>query len=734
MKWLKLGLLFYSIIILSGSIRAQQWINTWGPEGGTILELVENDGKLYGRTGTNIYVSEDNGDSWTILGGEEFNNITPGNLTSTSFGVHFTTTSSKVSSIYDGSTIEASAEGFGQFEFPAKIIHVKDTLFAVAGANLYKSIDGAKNWIKAGTVGAGDAIFGVDDIVVSSSFTAGIKASFDGGVTFEAFGPTVSFELVNSLAKLDDKYVLATTGGAWAKNTSGEWEKTFIKTGSFSNLAVIEGKIYGLNGSVSVVGGAIVASADVYASADTGKTWTLVEIESDTKPLYGDHNKVVAVGDNLYATAIQKSNALVSTDGGLNWTSLGTEGLRNPLTRGIFPIEDDIYVTTNGGAGTGQYGFGVFKSSDKGTSWSQVSIELPEGHNGSFYTVRKNGENLYACSYAGLFISSDGGDSWSILEGTEEWYISDIHFTENLWIMAGSDGFSRIWTSSDAGANWETHYQGIGAIFETFHVNNDNSGIVIGSNTALIASSQDLGATWQFAANDKGLALGGGYFNIGSIDTMFYTKSNASANIYKSSDHGINWEKATDLEGLKGVTVELIFSNNETLYVYGSTFAIVDGAFVNNYAIYKSTDGVNFEKSIELHGTPKGYSSPMFTFVGDELFLGYSGAPIFKYSSEDVGTVNEEVEFEKDQFILSQNYPNPFNPTTNISFNLPKAGNVTLKVYNMLGQQVATLVNGRMSAGIQVVTFDASQLSSGMYLYQIQSGNYIRTRKMMLIK
>lgn len=732
MKSIQNLILIGFLIFCSGVLNAQEWVNTWGPEGGAILELVEHGGKIYGRTGTNLYVSEDDGTSWSVLGGEEFNNITPGSLTATSFGVHFTATSTKISSIYDGTTIEASAEGFGQFEFPVKIINVKDTLFAVAGANLYKSIDGAVSWLKAGTVGAGDVIYGVDDIVVSSSFTAGIKASFDGGATFEAFGPTVSFELVNSVAKLGDEYVLATTGGVWAKNTSGEWEKTFTKIGSFSNLAVIEGNMYGLNGSVTVVGGAVVASADVYASADTGKTWIKVEIESDTKPIYGDHNKVVSIEGNLYATTIQKSNPLVSTDGGLNWTSLGIKGLRNPVIRGIFSIEEDIYVTTNDGAGTGQYGLGVYKSSDKGESWSKVPINLPEGHNGSFYTVRKNGTNLYACSYAGLFISSDGGSNWEVLAGTEEWYISDIHFTDNLWIMAGGDGFSRVWTSADAGANWEAQYQGIGAVFENIH--EAESGVVIGSNTTLIASSQDDGATWHFATADSGLSLfAGGYYDIGSIGSTLFSLPINEENIYKSEDGGKTWAKASDLVGLTGVAFDKLFTNNGELFVLGSRTVFEGGAFLFPREIYKSTDGINFEMVIELEGVATGFGSPRLTFAGEELLLGYKGSPIFKYTTDGMGTANE-LEEKAGTFLLSQNYPNPFNPSTNISFNLPETGYVTLKVYNLLGHEVATLINGRMSAGVKNVTFDASQLSSGMYLYRIQSGNNVQTKRMLLIK
>ena len=85
-------------------------------------------------------------------------------------------------------------------------------------------------------------------------------------------------------------------------------------------------------------------------------------------------------------------------------------------------------------------------------------------------------------------------------------------------------------------------------------------------------------------------------------------------------------------------------------------------------------------------------------------------------------------------YALYQNYPNPFNPSTMIGFDLPAAGPVTLNVYNPVGQQVATLVNSTLAAGRHTVSFDASALPSGLYLYTIKSGTFTATQKMLLVK
>jgi len=96
--------------------------------------------------------------------------------------------------------------------------------------------------------------------------------------------------------------------------------------------------------------------------------------------------------------------------------------------------------------------------------------------------------------------------------------------------------------------------------------------------------------------------------------------------------------------------------------------------------------------------------------------------------------VEDENAFTPDTYGLAQNFPNPFNPETTINFSLAQAGFTTLRVYNMLGEEVAELLNGYRNAGIQEITFDASTLSSGVYFYQLESGDFKMTKKMVLMK
>ena len=86
------------------------------------------------------------------------------------------------------------------------------------------------------------------------------------------------------------------------------------------------------------------------------------------------------------------------------------------------------------------------------------------------------------------------------------------------------------------------------------------------------------------------------------------------------------------------------------------------------------------------------------------------------------------------EFKLSQNYPNPFNPSTHIKITLPTSENVTIKVYNLLGEEITTVVNSKLSAGIHTYEFDGSNFASGVYLYRIKAGEWTDVKKMLLIK
>jgi hypothetical protein len=107
------------------------------------------------------------------------------------------------------------------------------------------------------------------------------------------------------------------------------------------------------------------------------------------------------------------------------------------------------------------------------------------------------------------------------------------------------------------------------------------------------------------------------------------------------------------------------------------------------------------------------------------------------YSSDLITDIKEEAPGKKEkpeEFSLKSAYPNPFNPTTTIKYTLPEATRVTLSVYNMLGKRVRVLVDKRQNAGEFTVKFTADQLSSGIYLYRLSTDDFVKERKMTLVK
>jgi beta-glucanase (GH16 family) len=189
---------------------------------------------------------------------------------------------------------------------------------------------------------------------------------------------------------------------------------------------------------------------------------------------------------------------------------------------------------------------------------------------------------------------------------------------------------------------------------------------------------------------------------------------------------------------------------------YGNSYTLSSGIFADNFHLFSIIWDdqrikwyVDNQLYNELDITPSSLSefqNNFFIILNVAVGGSWPGYPdsttvfpqkmIVDYVKvyQDVPNAVEQESGMPAEYHLYQNYPNPFNPETTIRYSLPESGNVTVKVFNMLGKEIATLVNGRKSAGDYKVAFDARNISSGMYFYSISTENYYQVRKMVLLK
>ncbi len=166
-------------------------------------------------------------------------------------------------------------------------------------------------------------------------------------------------------------------------------------------------------------------------------------------------------------------------------------------------------------------------------------------------------------------------------------------------------------------------------------------------------------------------------------------------------------------------TPTLYHTDTNTLIIPGtSTFLEVRVSETGEMTPLETYDGF---RSVVLNGE--------YLYAGVSVWDGY--LRVYQITDTPTSVIPDETAHE---FYLSQNYPNPFNPSTVIGYQLPAQSDVTLEVFDMLGRRVALLENGLRSAGRHEVSFDASSLNSGIYIYRIQAGEFVQTRKMMLVK
>jgi plastocyanin len=179
------------------------------------------------------------------------------------------------------------------------------------------------------------------------------------------------------------------------------------------------------------------------------------------------------------------------------------------------------------------------------------------------------------------------------------------------------------------------------------------------------------------------------------------------------------------------------FSPSTLTINLGDTVKFVLATIHNAREVSQTTWNANGTTSNGGFETPFGGGTVVLQQTGthyyvcvNHAFMGMKGQIVVNTSS-DVQTSNNNV---PSSFDLSQNFPNPFNPSTKISFSLPQKSNFTLKIYNAIGQEIKTLVNGEADAGIHEIEFNGSNLASGIYFYRLSTPGFTDTKRLVLLK
>ncbi len=369
-----------------------------------------------------------------------------------------------------------------------------------------------------------------------------------------------------------------------------------------------------------------------------------------------------------------------------------------------------------------------------------------------------SGTNLFAGSYdSGVFLSTNGGASWAKVWGTE-WLNVSALAVSGANLFAGTDG-GGVFLSTNNGTSWTQVKTGLtNTIVNCFAVTGTN--LFAGTATpGGVFLSTNSGTSWTGV--NTGLTNTSGYFSrasgVGALvvsGTNLFASTNGNG-VFRSTNNGTSWTQINS-----GLTDTIVFSlgvsgtnlfagtssggiflssNNGTSWTHLNTSPISVGCFAvlgtNLFAggVYLSTNsGTSWTQvNSDLPGAPVQALAVLDT----NLFAGTLGGGVWRRPlSEMITAVTDNGNNLPMRFSLSQNYPNPFNPTTNLSFSLPSRSFVSLKVFDLLGREVATIVSEEMSAGNYSRQWNAANMSSGAYFYRLQAGNYSEVKKLLVVK
>lgn len=400
-----------------------------------------------------------------------------------------------------------------------------------------------------------------------------------------------------------------------------------------------------------------------------------------------------------------------------DWTPVAGFGFNEIVWTMATDVNGHMYAGTWGGK--------IYKSTDDAGTWNIINDGMDVAFIWSIAIDDANGK-IWVGTEKGAFISRDNGENWE-LRGLDGQDVRAIVVAGQDHVYAGSWGNGVFELSSatnyqfvditDDNLNTAVHALAVNS-FGDVYAGTFGGGVfkLMNGTEEWLDTDSPSKFIWTLGVTSDDDIFAGSYGN-GVVATF---------------DNGANWYEMN--ENLPGQHVySIVVDNNDNVYITtwtGGVFMLT----MSSDRVVKSGNSNSVQSVAWEDAGLTGFnvSTLLVNQVTGTVFAGTSTGAVLKKTNSVVSVSDEEVAPIK--FELAQNYPNPFNPSTTIKFSIAKEGFFSVKVYSILGQEVTTLLANDLTQGNYEVSFDASKLASGIYIYQLVGDNVNFTKKMMLIK
>jgi photosystem II stability/assembly factor-like uncharacterized protein len=366
----------------------------------------------------------------------------------------------------------------------------------------------------------------------------------------------------------------------------------------------------------------------------------------------------------------------------------------------------------------------VYRTTNAGVNWS-VSYTTQNPLN-QIRSVSFSSANTGTACGGGLFNGSfvirtiNGGANWTTLSTGTNFYHMDVQMIDgNTAYLVGQSG--SILKTTDGGGSWNPQTSTTTRRLYALSFFNASIGMAVG-DTGVIVKTTNSGTNWNALTSGTTQTL----YNVAMLNTNDAIAVGVLGTLLKTTNGGVNWVPLSSgvTQTLRGIS----YINANLCYVVG------DGGLIRR----TTNGGTNWTSQNStltqiLHGI-SFIDTSTGTAVGDngKIIRTTNGGITF------IQPVSNEI---PEEFLLSQNYPNPFNPTTNFEFRIAASVLVRLTVYDVLGREIATIVNEELAPGTYQANWDASNYSSGIFFYKLvvrqagsTTGDFSQTKKMILLK